>query len=146
MKKIIVIIATLLLVAGLAPVQADDRPIAVTELPAAARQFLDTHFGDMQVAYATVDGHLFDKDYEVAFTNGSKVEFDRNGEWKEVEVRTGSIPAAIIPQQIRQYINQNYPDTPVRQIDRDRRGYEVKLVNGLELEFNNNLALIKIDY
>ncbi|MDE5622397.1 MAG: PepSY-like domain-containing protein [Alistipes sp.] len=74
------------------------------------------------------------------------MEFDRNGEWKEVEVRTGSIPAAIIPQQIRQYLDQNYPDTPVRQIDRDRRGYEVKLVNGLELEFNNNFALIKIDY
>lgn len=146
MKKFIVIIATLLLVAGLGPVQADDHPIAVTELPAAARQFLNTHFADMKVAYATVDGHLFDKDYEVAFTNGGKAEFDRNGEWTEVEVRTGSIPAGVIPQQIRQYLSKNYPDAQVRQIERDRHGYELKLGNGLELEFNKDFALTKIDY
>lgn len=146
MKKIIVIIATFLLTAGIGSVQADDRPIAVTELPAAARQFLSTHFADAKVAYATVDGRLFDKDYEVAFTDGGKVEFDRNGEWKEVDVRTGSLPAAVIPQPIRQHLTRNYPDTQVQQIERDRRGYEVKLRNGLELEFNNDFALVKIDY
>ena len=38
-----------------------------------------------------------------------------------------------------------YPDTSVVQIDRDKRDYEVKLTNGLELTFDLKFNLIDID-
>ena len=83
--------------------------------------------------------------YEVVFTNGSKVEFLKDGEWKEVECKYSTVPTAIIPAQIASYVSQNYPDTQIVQIDRDKRDYEVKLTNRLELTFDLNFNLIGID-
>lgn len=146
MKKCMLVLVGLLSMAVCTSAFAsDDRPIDVSELPAPARQFIQTHFAKAQVAYASVDGSLFDKDYEVAFTNGCKVEFSRSGEWKEVDAKRAEFPMSILPQTIRTYLRQNYPDTPVSKADRDRRGYEVELRNGLELEFDKNGRLYKID-
>ncbi len=124
---------------------SDERPITVSELPASARQFIQTHFGSAQVSYATVDGKLFDKEYKVVFADGRKVEFAKNGEWKEVEAGRADFPMSVLPQAIRSYLHEHYPDAAVEQIDRDRYGYEVKLRNGLELEFDKNGRLYKID-
>ncbi len=38
-----------------------------------------------------------------------------------------------------------YPQAKVLEIDRDARGYDVKLDNRLELEYNNNFELVDID-
>ena len=92
-----------------------------------------------------MERELFDTTYEVIFTSSSKVEFLKNGDWKEVDCKYSTVPAAIIPQQIAQYVFQYYPDTSVVQIDRDKRDYEVKLTNGLELTFDLKFNLIDID-
>ncbi|MDE6570094.1 MAG: PepSY-like domain-containing protein, partial [Alistipes sp.] len=68
-----------------------------------------------------------------------------NGEWEEVEAKRADFPMSVIPQAIRSYLHQHYPDAAVKQIDRDRYGYEVKLRSGLELEFDKDGRLLKID-
>ncbi len=146
MKKVRMMLAGLSLLVAAVPVFAsDERPIDVSALPAPARQFIETHFADAKVSYATVEGRVLDKDYEVVFTDGRKVEFDKNGEWEQVDAKRGQFPMAVLPQSIRTYLRQNYPDTPVSKIDRDRRGYEVELRSGLELDFDRNGRLVKID-
>lgn len=135
----------LLLVAGTPVFASDDRPIEVSELPASARQFIKTHFAGAQVSHATVDGHLFDKEYKVVFTDGREIEFGKNGDWEEVDANRGQFPMEVLPQSIRSYLGQHFPDTPVMKADRDRRGYEVKLRNGFELEFDKDGRLYKID-
>ena len=67
----------------------NDRPIAVGELPAVAQQFIKAHFAGVEVSLSEVDEELFDKDYKVVFVNGAKVEFAKNGEWKDVECKYG---------------------------------------------------------
>lgn len=84
-------------------------------------------------------------DYKVVFVNGAKVEFAKNGEWKDVECKYGEVPAAIVPQQIRDYVTKNYPKNKIVAIDRDRRDYEVELDNGLDLKFDLMFRLIDID-
>ncbi len=146
MKKVKMLLAGLVLLAAAAPVFASDgRPIGMSELPAPARQFIETHFADAKVSYATVEGRVLDKEYEVVFTDGRKVEFGKSGEWEQVDAKRGQFPMAVLPQPIRTYLRQNYPDTPVSKIDRDRRGYEVELRSGLELDFDRNGRLLKID-
>ena len=76
---------------------ADDKPVKVTDLPQTAQQFISDHFSGHKVAMAKMDSELFEKSYEVIFTNGDKVEFDRSGEWTEVQYREGAVPAAIVP-------------------------------------------------
>lgn len=146
MKKCILLVAGLLSMAATTSVFAfDGRPIDVSELPATARQFIETHFADAKISHVSVDGKLLDKEYEVLFADGRKIEFAKNGEWEEVDAKRAEVPASVLPQSVRSYLRQNYPDMPVSKVERDRRGYEVKLRNGVELDFDKNGRLLKID-
>ena len=146
MKKLTIIFASLALMASAIPAFAGkDRIITVGELPAASQQFLKAHFAGVEVSYAKVDEEMLDKDYKVVFVNGSKVEFAKNGEWKEVECKYSEVPAAVVPQQIRDYVAKHFSGRKIVSIDRDRRDYEVKLDNGLDLKFDLKFRLIEVD-
>ena len=146
MKKLTIIFASLAVMASTVPAFAGkDRIITVGELPAAAQQFVKTHFAGVEVSYAKVDEEMFDKDYKVVFVNGSQVEFAKDGQWKEVDCKYGEVPAAVVPKQIRDYVAQNFAGRKVVSIDRDKRDYEVKLDNGLDLKFDLKFRLIEID-
>ena len=123
----------------------DDKPVTVDQLPQKAQAFIKQYFADKQVSLAKQERDFFDKSYEVMFVNGEKVEFDKNGEWKDVDCKFSEVPADIIPQAIRTHIASLYPDAKVLQIDRDSRGYEVQLNNRLELSYNTSFQLTDID-
>ena len=157
MKKLM-ILTTILMALGISTACADnDKPIAVTQLPQKAQLFIKTHFPKEKVALAKLERDFLETRYEVVFTNGSKVEFLKDGEWKEVECKYSTVPTAIIPAQIASYVSQNYPDTQiVQKVDtiegseiiiraRSPIDYEVKLTNRLELTFDLNFNLIDID-
>ena len=98
MKKFTILLASLAVMASSVPAFAGkDRIITVGELPAVAQQFVQTHFKAVEVSYAKVDEELFDKDYKVVFVNGSKVEFAKDGAWKEYIPRTSLRPSISIP-------------------------------------------------
>lgn len=143
MKKILLLLAATAISCQL--FAGDDRPIDVARLPAPAREFIGRHFKNVRVALSTVDREMFDTTYEVFFTDGRKVEFDASGHWKEVDCQHARVPAGIVPEAIRNHIAANYRGRRVTQIDRDRRDYEVKLDNGLELTFDAGFRLIEID-
>ena len=146
MKKLTIIFASLALMASsVSAFAGNDRIITVAELPAASQQFIKAHFAGVEVSYAKVDEEMFDKDYKVVFVNGSKVEFAKDGAWKEVDCKYGEVPAAIVPQQIRDYVAKNFAGRKIVSIDRDKRDWEVKLDNGLDLKFDLQFRLIEID-
>ena len=61
-------------------------------------------------------------------------------------IRIESSPdAAIVPQQIRDYVAKNFAGRKIVSIDRDKRDWEVKLDNGLDLKFDLQFRLIEID-
>ncbi len=123
----------------------DDKMISVNQLPASAQQCLKQHFSSEKVAYAKVDEDWFDKDYKVIFTNGNKVEFDKQGQWTEVDCQYSQLPTGIVPKAIANYVQQNYPEVKILKIERDKHDYEVKLNNRLELKFDLQFRLIDID-
>ena len=136
MKKFLFLAAALLAL-GISTACADsDRPIDVAQLPQKAQQFIQKHFAGEKVALAKVERDFLEVRYEVIFTDGA---------WKEVDCRYSSIPAAVVPAQIAQYVSGHYPDASIVQIDRDKHDYEVKLSNGLELTFDLKFNLIDID-
>ncbi len=129
-----------------AVVRADnDKPVQVNRLPTAARQFIEQHFGDRKVALAKMETEFMSKSYEVTFANGDHIDFDNKGNWEEVDCKFSSVPAAIVPDPILKYIKENYPDATVKKIEKDRREYEVKLSNRVELTFDLKFNLIDID-
>lgn len=88
---------------------------------------------------------MFYKSYDVVFTNGEKVEFDKSGEWKEVRCRQSEVPTQIVPEAIRNYVKTNYPDARILQIEYDDNEYEIKLSNRWEITFDSKMRVIDID-
>lgn len=129
-----------------APASADkDTPITLNQLPAAAQQMVKTHFAGKKVALAKHDKDLTDKSYDVIFTDGTKLEFDRNGKWTEISCPNGQVPAALIPAAITQYVKSHYASAIIVKIERDKRETEVKLADGMEITFNAKYQVVDID-
>lgn len=127
-------------------VRADnDKPVKVTQLPQQAQQFIKQYFGDKSVAIAKVESDWLNKSYDVIFTNGDKLEFDKKGNWTEVNCKYSAVPTPVIPTAIQKYITGNYPDAKVLKIECDKKDYELKLSNGWELKFDMQFNLLDID-
>ena len=129
-----------------APACADnDKPISTSQLPAAAQQTLKKHFAGHKVALAKMESGLLEKSYDVIFTTGEKIEFDRDGNWTEIECKRTAVPAKLVPAQIANYVNTNYPGNAILKIEKDRTEYEINLSNGVEIKFNKEFMVIDID-
>ncbi len=124
----------------------DDKPIRVDQLPAKAQQFIKQHFAEKSVSLAKEESDFFDKSYDVIFTDGDKVEFDRKGNWQNVSCRKQAVPEAIIPEAVRRYVSTHYPEAKIIKVEREKSTLEVKLSSGLELKFNSRYELIEIDH
>ncbi len=148
MKTIITktIMALTCLVAFQTQVLADtEKPINVSQLPTTAQQTLSSYFSDKKVALAKMESGIVEKTYDVIFTTGEKIEFDRKGNWTEIDCKQSSVPTKLIPTQILNYVKQNYSGNKILKIEKDRKEYEIKLSNGIEITFNKNFQVIDID-
>ena len=60
-----------------------------------------------------------------------------SGEWETIKSYTG-VPASVIPSAIATYVNTNYPDTLIIEIESNWNNYELKLANQWELYFGKD--------
>ena len=124
----------------------NEKPIQVTEMPKVAQQFIQRYFTNQSVALAKVETEFLDKTYDVVFTNGDEVEFDKKGKWIKVDCGRSQVPLEIVPVAIQQYVSKNYPDAKVVKIElTDRKGYDIDLSNGFEIEFDKKMRVVEID-
>ena len=144
MKKILL---SVLAVATLAvtPTMAEDVAITAQKLPEAARKFLNTYFAQNKVVTALHDKDVSDNDYTVILDDGTKIEFDSSGKWESVKSQKGKIPAGVVPVKIAGYLAEYYHSIAIEKIERKRYGYEVELVNDLDLKFSSDGRFIGFD-
>lgn len=144
MKKIIFLLVCLFSVQTL--LWADnDKPIQIGQLPTKAQTLITTYFKGHKIALAKMESGMFYKNYDVIFTNGEKLEFDRSGDWTEVKCSKSEVPDAIVPEAIRSYVKKNYPNEKIIQIERKDKEYEIELSNRLEITFDSKYRVIDID-
>lgn len=139
MKKIF----TLILMVAIAIVSSSTinagTPINQSELPKACLTFITKHFPNEQIRKVEKDNGRRGLEYEVDFVSGAEIEFNSNGDWKDIKAARGnSIPAAIIPSAISKYVATNFNGQSIVEISRKRGGYEVELSNGSELKLTEN--------
>ena len=139
------IFAMALIFASVASVSADERPIDFGQMPKIAINFVKNNFADVAVLYANVERDVLETDYEVGLADGTRIDFDAKGEWKEVSNKKVGVPSSILPAKITEYIKANYPDAYYIKVERSSRKYEVKLTNGLEMLFTPDGRLIGFD-
>lgn len=143
MKRFIIAIA--LIFASTAVVSADERPIDVGQMPKAAINFLKANFADVSVMYANVERDVLETDYEVGLVDGTRIDFNGMGEWREVTNKRTGVPSKLLPATINDYLKTNYPDAHYITIERSSRKFEVKLTNGMEVLFTPDGRLIGFD-
>ena len=144
MKNILFVFAAMMMFAGIASAD-NDRIVPYEKLPAKAQEFVKKYFPSEKVSYVKEEADFMELSYEVVFAQGTKVEFTGQGEWKEVDCRYSTLNEDLVPEQIRSYVRQNFPDTKFVKIEKGYRDYEVKLTNRLELTFDLNFNLVDID-
>ncbi|GAE84368.1 PepSY-like domain-containing protein [Bacteroides reticulotermitis] len=145
MKKLMLVLVSLFTLQTVAMAD-NDKPIQVGQMPQQAQIFIKKHFANNKVALAKMENDFFNKSYEVIFTDGNKVEFDKKGNWTEIDCKHGVVPTAAIPENIQKYVTTHYPDVKILKLERDKKEYEVKLSNRLELKFDSKFNLIHIDH
>ena len=121
--------------------------ITVNQLPQQAQTLLTTYFSDLQVAMVVKETEVGETEYIVSYTDATQVKFNKKGEWEEVDRPIGqTVPDGIVPPQILTYVTTTFPNTTIQEIDKDRRGgYDVKLSNRMEIEFNDQFLPIEMD-
>lgn len=145
MKKLTFILVCLFTLCAITLRADNEKPIQVNQLPAAAQQFIKQHFADRKIVLAKMETELMSKSYEVIFADDDHIDFDGKGNWEEVDCKFSSVPTAVVPVRIMDYVRANYPDETVKKIEKDRREYEVKLSNRVELSFDLKYNLTDID-
>lgn len=141
MKKMMFILLAFVMTMSMPVMSDNDRVITFDQLPAPAQAMLKQHFGDKVPLVITADR----SDFNVMYQSGEKVGFDKKGNWREIECKRSSVPEALVPEQIKAAVKKSFPGTTIQKIDRDRRGYDVELDNGLDLEFNKKFQMVEID-
>lgn len=123
---------------------ADNRPVTLEQLPSAAKLFIEANYPGENISYAYSDDDRVRPDYTVRLSNGVEIQFEHDGSLEKISARAG-VPAGVVPVQITDYVKAYYPDALVIEYEVGRREYEVKLSNGLELQFNASFRLKDID-
>lgn len=145
MKKIILFLVMALASIGIASA-SDTYSRDASVLPQAAREVISNNF-EASVSVVKIDrnfGRI--SEYEVVLSDGSEINFDASGNWKSIEVANNrQVPVAILPEGVKTYVSANHGGTKVVGIERERRGYEVTLSNGLELKFDNSGNFLRFD-
>jgi len=129
-------------------VQANAQETAITtnELPKTAQSFLAKNFAGQKAIQIIKDKGMVSTDYEVRLNNGTKIEFDGDGNWEEVDSKNDTaIPTGFISNKITSYVSKNFPTQKISKIEKDNRKFEVELTSGLDLEFSRNGDFLRID-
>lgn len=139
------IVAILLAVVNTASCSSQNSNQFPTKLPATAQAIVDKHFAGKSVVLVTQEMEFVRRYYVVVFSDGTKIKFDSRGIWDEIDCHRSPVPEALIPRPILDFVKKHYPGVFVTEIDRETRGYDVELSNGIDIEFNKNFQVREID-
>lgn len=147
MKRGYVICLLLCFLSGIAILNADnERPLRMEQLPKKIQDFVTLYFPNAKLALAKVEEEHFNCEYDLIFTDGNKIEFYCNGDWKEIKCKRNFVPLEVLPEKIVAFLSNNYPDVQVLQAERTKKHYKLKLSNRWKLKFDKNGCLIDADH
>ncbi|HEY9183855.1 MAG TPA: PepSY-like domain-containing protein [Salegentibacter sp.] len=128
-----------LILTGLLAIFAMSTGVSQTEEQVSAEisAWLAEYFSNESIMDMHVDFNDQNDAYEVKMSDGSEIEFDVEGHPTSIKSRKGFWPEAL-PEEIANYLNTNHKDVKVVKYKKEDNGYEVKLANGTELEFDIN--------
>ena len=102
--------------------------------PQEMEAFAMQHFPNSKVIQTKEINYKGSRAFEIKLEGGIELKFDSNGKLIEIESET-RIPDSLIPSKILDYVALHYPDNFIIEWELEDYKQEVKLDNGVELEF-----------
>ena len=115
------------------------------QLPATAKEFVNTYFKDYNIKYIFCDKEFADIDHKILFEDGTEIEFNAKGEWTDISSKQKCIPTAFILKEITDYVDTYHKDMCITDIEREFNRITIELNDTLEIEFNSKGKLISYD-
>ena len=115
-----------------------------TKIPARSKAFIDQFFPESSVVIVEMeeDGDGLEE-YEVWLNDGTKIDFDLQGEWKVVARKKTGVPLSLIPQQIKDFVKTKYPNNVITKFSRKDYGYKLELSDDMDLRFNKQYQFME---
>lgn len=146
MKKIslILLLMTAIFVLPAAAGRPDgkEKVITVSQLPQKSQEYIKANFEGKTVTTVHEIVKSNSKQYEVQFSDGTKVEFGGKGGLKSVKGHGNAIPATSVPPQITSYVNSKYPGVTITNINHENKAWNTRLSNGLKVKFDDKFKMV----
>ena len=106
--------------------------ITPSKLPKNAKRFISTNFSKAKIVY--ID--KIKDEYEIKLSNGTYINFDKNGEWNYISSDDNLIRENILPKNIAgrvKNVMKKYKNAYIFEINKRINFYRVRLSNSLDL-------------
>ena len=144
MKKFIAFIGAI--VAGLLVFQScEEHKINPDKLPEAAQTFISQFFPGTTVTFAEKEKDDGVVKYNVRLSDGTEIDFDKDGVWTSVDCEFSVLPDGILPAPISEYITANYPQAKAYKAEKFHtfvRIYEKRLLHINDVQANASSGCI----
>ena len=123
----------------------EEKGLSENEIPNEITTYVTTHFPTNNIIRVTEDKDGTRKSYDVVLSGNIKLEFNRQREITDID-SSSRLPDSVIPQAIRDYASENYPDNFVTDWEIEDNHQQVGLNNDIDLEFTMDGVFIRVDF
>ena len=107
-----------------------------SNIPVPAQEFIKEYFPKSTVVLVEMDADDEGKEYCAWLNDGTKVEFDLQGDWKRVSRNKTGVPSRLVPPVITEYVKTNYPQDIISKLSKKSYGYKIELSDDMDLKFD----------
>ena len=145
-KKIIPLIAIVLLGVMASCKDSDKQTIRYAEVPAGVKSYMSSAFGGEKIASVVKELDKDGTEYTIRLANGTKIELDSMGNLEEISNKRSPISDKALPAVVKEYVAANCPNIGVREVESSSKGYyKVELVNGTEFKLTKDGTLVEMN-
>ena len=108
--------------------------------------FVETYFSQTSIHQVRAENDEID----VKLADRTEIDFYLNYDWKMIDCEDsqvyGIVPTELVPTQITEYVNTNYPNNHIDKIEKKQgtraNGWEIELDNNQEINFDNEFNVV----
>ncbi len=128
----------------------------VVQFPSEIQDYLNDFYPNNFIINVAIEENEEELVYEVTLNNNLNLSFDEDGNYQNIENEEEEeededederILVSELPQNIIDYINANYPNIAIEEVELNSNGtYEVALINDIELYFDADGTILYIEH
>ncbi len=127
-------------------VNAAPEDVDFDKLPKNSQEFIQKNFPNEKVKSVEMDREASWDKYTVHFNSGNQVSFEGgSGDCSQIIMRSGSVPASVIPAKIKTYVGGKYQNARVVMMRTTADGYKIGLSDNTYIDFDKDGNFVKAE-